>query len=208
MPAPRAANETWPIVALVGSAGGLAAVLRVLAPLPADFAGSIVVLIHRPPDQPSHLAEVIRRRCALPVVEADHGLPLLPGQVVVVPRGRHLLITPDDRVPATALIISGTYPPSRPSADLLLTTLATSVGPRAVAVILSGGGADGATGASAVHVCGGTVLATDETSSLHYSMPLAAIERDQAVDQILPLDRIAPVLMELAGARLRAGASA
>jgi two-component system chemotaxis response regulator CheB len=175
-----------------------------LAPLPADFAGSIVVLIHRPPDQPSHLAEVIRRRCALPVVEADHGLPLLPGQVVVVPRGRHLLITPDDRVPATALIISGTCP----SADLLLTTLATSVGPRAVAVILSGGGADGATGASAVHVCGGTVLATDETSSLHYSMPLAAIERDQAVDQILPLDRIAPVLMELAGARLRAGASA
>jgi two-component system chemotaxis response regulator CheB len=193
--------ETFPIVALVGSAGGLKAALRVLEPLPVDFAAAMVVLIHVPPDRPSHLVEVIRRRCSLPVVEADHGLPLLPGQVIVVPPGRHLLITPDDRIPATALIVSGAYPPSRPSADLLLATLATAVGARAVAVILSGGGTDGATGATAVHVCGGTVIATDETSSMHYSMPLAAIRRDDAVDRVLPLDEIAPALVELVDAR-------
>jgi two-component system, chemotaxis family, protein-glutamate methylesterase/glutaminase len=200
--------NAFPIIGLVGSAGGLEAAARVLEPLPADFAASMIVLIHRPPARPSHAAEVIGRRCALPVLEADHGLPLLPGRVIVVPPGRHLLITPDDRVPSTALIDSGAYPPNRPSADLLLATLATSVGPRAVAVILSGGGMDGATGATAVHVCGGTVLATDETSSTHYSMPLAAIERDDAVDQVLPLDRIAPALVELVAAPVAEATSA
>lgn len=200
----RADVERFPIVALVGSAGGLEAVSRVLEPLPADFAASMVVLIHLPPGRPSRLVDVIGRRCALPVLDADHGLPLLPGQVIVAPPGRHLLIAPDDRIPTTTLIESGAFPPSRPSADLLLATLATSVGPRAVAVILSGGGNDGATGATAVHACGGTVLATDETSSTHYSMPLAAIERDAAVDQVLPLDEIAPALVRLVDARAAA----
>ena len=117
--------------------------------------------------------------------------------MIVVPPGRHLLIAPGADVPRTALIVSGAYPPNRPSADLLLATLATAAGERAVAVILSGGGHDGATGATAIHACGGTVLATDETSSRHYSMPLAAIRRDDAVDRILPLDAIAGALEEL-----------
>lgn len=187
----------FPIVALVGSAGGVEAVMRILGRLPAGFPASFVVLIHLQPERTSHLAEIISRECALPVLAAEDGLPLLPGQVIVVPRGTHLLITPDDRVPKTSLIVSGAYPPSRPSADLLLATLATAVGARAIAVILSGGGHDGATGATAIHTFGGTVLATDETSSRHYSMPLAAIERDEAVDRILPLDEIASALEEL-----------
>jgi two-component system chemotaxis response regulator CheB len=201
MPAPTVAAETFPIVALVGSAGGLEAVTRILRRLPEDFAASLIVLIHLAPERASRMVELIRRDCPLPIVTAEDGSPLLSGQVIVVPPGRHLLITPDDEVPGTALIVSGAYPPSRPSADLLLSTLATAVGERAIAVILSGGGHDGATGATAVHLLGGTVLATDETSSLHYSMPLAAIERDEAVDRILPLDEIADALQNLVPAR-------
>jgi two-component system chemotaxis response regulator CheB len=91
-----------------------------------------------------------------PVVEAEHGVRLVAGQVTVVPPGTHPLITAGDRV-----IASGAFPPSRPSADLLRATLATAVGSRAIAVVLSGGGPDGATGATAVHVCGGIVLVTD-----------------------------------------------
>lgn len=187
----------FPIVALVGSAGGLDAALRVLSPLPGTFQASVIVLIHSPPERPSNLVDVISRECALPVFAAEHGLVLRPQQVIVVPPGRHLLVTPGTEAPETALIVSGLYPPSRPSADLLLATLATAVGPRAVAVILSGGGHDGATGATAVHICGGIVFATDETSSRHYSMPLAAIRRDAAVDRILPLDGIADALQQL-----------
>lgn len=199
-------QDGYPIVALVGSAGGLAAVERVLQPLPDGLAAAVIVLLHLPPERASNLVEIISRACPLPVLEAADGLPLLPGQVIVVPPGRHLLVTPDGETPTTALIVSGEYPPSRPSADLLLATLATAAGPRAVAVILSGGGHDGATGATAVHVCGGTVYASDETSSNHYSMPLAAIHRDDAVDRILPLDEIAEALEQLVLSR--AGLSA
>lgn len=189
-----------PVVALVGSAGGLEATIRVLERLPVTLEASVVVLIHLPPEHASHLVEVIARSCPLPARVAEDRMPLLPGHVIVVPPGRHLLITPDTDVPRTALIESGAYPPSRPSADLLLATLATAVGSRAIAVILSGGGHDGATGATAVHACGGTVLASDATSSNHYSMPLAAIGRDAAVDRVLPLDDIAAAIDELVAA--------
>jgi two-component system chemotaxis response regulator CheB len=193
--APRA-NE-FPVVALVASAGGLDAVARVLERLPHGFGGSVIVLIHQPPDRLSHLVEILDRRSALPVFAAGHDVDLVPGQVVVVPPGRHLLVTPDAR---TALIISGAAPPSRPSADLLLSTLATALGARAVAVILSGAGRNGATGATAVHVLGGTVLATDEATSTQYAMPLAAIERDETVDRIVPLDDVAQLLTDLVAA--------
>ena len=199
-------TAAFPIVALVGSAGGVEAVTRILSRLPADFPASVVVLIHMRPERTSQLVEVMSRECSLPIVAAVDGVPLLPSRAIVVPPGTHLLITPDGQVPQAALIVSGVYPPSRPSADLLLATFATAVGPRAIAVILSGGGHDGATGATAIHVCGGTVLATDETSSRHYSMPLAAIERDNAVDRILPLDEIGPALEELVSARTPAPA--
>jgi two-component system chemotaxis response regulator CheB len=190
-------EERFPIVALVGSAGGLEAVMRILRGLPRDFGASVVVLIHLRPERTSRLVGLIGRECPLPVAAVEDGAPLEPNEVVVVPPGTHALIMPDHDAPRTALIVSGAYPPSRPSADLLLATLATAVGERAIAVVLSGGGHDGATGATAVHACGGTVLATDETSSRHYSMPLAAIRRDEAVDRILPLDEIAPALADL-----------
>jgi two-component system chemotaxis response regulator CheB len=184
----------YPAIALVASAGGLQPVLRILNRMPVDFGGAIIVLIHQAPTHVSQLVLILRTGCRLPVDEAKHGESLQPGRVVVVPPGRHLLVTARGRL---ALIPSGPFPPSRPSADLLLTTLATAVGPRAVAVILSGGGHDGATGASAVHAFGGTVFATDEASSMIFSMPQAAIEREQAVDRILPLADIPGALEAL-----------
>jgi hypothetical protein len=93
------------------------------------------------------------------------------------------------------LIASGASPPSRPSADLLLATLATVCGPRATAVVLSGGGHDGATGATAVHDFGGTVLASSELTSQYFSMPRAAIERGSVIDGIVPLGELAALLV-------------
>jgi two-component system chemotaxis response regulator CheB len=107
---------------------------------------------------------------------------------VVVPPGQHVLVVPG---PRTALIASGPPPPSRPSADLLLSTLATAVGPAALAVVLSGGGHDGATGATAIHAFGGAVLASDEATSEVFSMPSATITRDSAIDDVGPLDELA-----------------
>lgn len=67
-----------------------------------------------------------------------------------------------------------------------------------MAVILSGDGNDGATGAVAVHQFGGTVLAADEASSPHLAMPAAVISRDEVVDEVLPVVETAKVLIGLA----------
>lgn len=183
-----------PLVALVCSAGGLKALISVLGPLPTAFRGAVIALQHQSPDHPSHLTGILARNCALPVSVAQHGAALRAGTVVVVPPGKHALVTQGNRL---ALITSEHSLPYRPSADLLLTSLALVAPRRTIAVILSGGGTDGATGAVAVHDFGGTVIAADEESSAYFGMPGAAIGRDDAVDHVLPVGEIPALLISL-----------
>jgi two-component system chemotaxis response regulator CheB len=180
------------VIALVGSTGGLAAVSEVLSGLPADLDAAVIVLIHQEPDRENKLVQMLAARSRMPVDAARDDTPLRAGSVVVSPPGKHVLITAG---PMVRLIASGAAPPSRPSADLLLATLATVCGPLATAVVLSGGGHDGATGATAVHQFGGTVLASSELTSQYFSMPQATIECDSVVDKIVPLGEIAAVLV-------------
>jgi chemotaxis response regulator CheB len=140
-PAPAGGGHDWPIIALVASAGGLDALEQILGALPKTLDASVVVLLHQAPDRDSRLVELLGRRSILPVDEARDGVALRPGRVTVVPPGSHLLI---GRGLRTTLIDSGASPPNRPSGDLLLATLATAAGARVLAVILSGGGHDGA----------------------------------------------------------------
>lgn len=191
------ATERLQVIALVASAGGLEAVSQVLERLPADLHAAVIVLIHQQPDRDNLLVDVLRRRSVLPIEAARDDTPLQPGRVVVAPRGRHVLIAPGPRV---ALIASGAIPPSRPSADLLLTTLAVACGRSATAVVLSGHGHDAATGATAIHRFGGTVLASNEASSEYFSMPEATITRDTAIDQVVALDEIAALLASIVAA--------
>jgi two-component system, chemotaxis family, protein-glutamate methylesterase/glutaminase len=193
-----AAGDDVPVVALVCSAGGLEALVSVLSGLPADLPAAVVALQHQPPDHASRLADILGARCSLPVRAAVHGDPMLRGHVLVVPPGKHALATVDGPL---ALIDSGSAPPSRPSADLLLTSLAVTAGTRTIAVVLSGGGHDGATGATAVHDFGGIVICADEASSLHFSMPAATIARDDAADYVLPVTEIPAQLEMLLAAR-------
>jgi two-component system chemotaxis response regulator CheB len=191
-------QAAFPVVALVCSTGGLDALTRVLGPLPADFPAAVLVLQHIHPAAHSSLTSILARRTALSVAEVADGSELRPGQILVAPPGRHTLVTGQGTV---ALIESGARPPYRPSADLLLTSLALAVGPRAVAVVLSGHGIDGATGATAVHHFGGVVVASDEASSTEFSMPGATIDRDTILDHALAVDEIAALLIALTGTR-------
>jgi two-component system, chemotaxis family, protein-glutamate methylesterase/glutaminase len=187
----------FPIVALVCSAGGMDALTRVLAPLPNDLPAAVVVLQHLSPDYHSELATLLDARTALTVTVATDGAVLAPGQVLVTPSGQHTLVTGEQTI---ALIPSGATPPYRPSADLLLTTLAVTCGARVIAVVLSGRGNDAATGASAVHRFGGTVIASTALTSTQEAMPQAAIDRNDAVDHVVPLDDIAELLRALISA--------
>ncbi len=191
-------DTTAPVIALVASAGGLDAVSSVLAPLTPPFGAPILVLIHQAPDHPSRLPQILSSRSALPAAHAQHGELLEPDRVLVAPPGKHLLVTNEGRL---ALVISGDYPPNRPSADLLMASMGLSLGPRAIAVVLSGSGHDGATGATIVHDFGGFVLTADEQSSRAYGMPDAANRRDHAVNETLPVDAIATRLQQLVDER-------
>jgi two-component system chemotaxis response regulator CheB len=181
------------VVALVCSSGGLDALRRVLRPLPAGIGAAFVVLQHQAPGADSVLASILGRSCDLDVRVAVDGSALERGVVHVIPPGKHALVTTSRTL---RLITSGPPPPYRPSADLLLATLATAVGEDGVAVILSGSGSDAATGGTAVHAFGGLVIASDEATSESFSMPHAAILRDGVVDHVLPVDEIGPMLVE------------
>jgi two-component system chemotaxis response regulator CheB len=198
-------SEERQVVALIASAGGFEAVSTVLEGLPENLDAAVVVLIHQAPDRENPLVSLLQRRSPLPVVAAQDDAPLAAGLVVVAPPGKHTLVTSGPRI---ALIVSGASPPSRPSADLLLATLATASGPLATAVVLSGGGHDGATGATAIHRLGGTVIASSEATSEHFAMPQATIERAHFVDHIVELNEIAGVLLKVINApegRIRRG---
>ncbi len=195
----RSGLSDFPVIALVCSAGGLDALTQVLAPLPADLPAALIVLQHMEPDRANELAAILGRRTALAVSSAVDGDRLAPGRVWVCPRGQHTLVTGDMSL---ALIPSGALPPYRPSADLLLTTLAVAGGSRVIAVVLTGRGNDAATGAGAIHRFGGTVIVSTLASSHQQAMPQATMSRDDAVDHVVALDDLADLLQSLVTAPL------
>lgn len=183
----------FPVLALVSSTGGLDALARVLGPLPVDLPAAVIAMQHTNPTHPSELARLLDRQTALTVRTAVDGAELVPGEVLVPPAGSHLLVGRDERV---HLIPTGLIPPARPSADLLLSTLAVSVGDRAIAVVLTGSGHDASLGVQAITLFGGACFMQDEASSVQYGMPGAA-NASGDYGPPLSLDELAAVLMKL-----------
>jgi two-component system chemotaxis response regulator CheB len=180
------------VVALVASLGGLDALSEVLAALPASFPAAVVVMQHVESGRVSRLPEILKARTALRVRTAADGDALCAGTVYVAPSGRHLSLR-DGRT----LALTDTVPVhfSRPSADVLLDSLAGAGAP-VVAVVLTGRGEDGAAGSVHVRNSGGTVLAQDWGTSANFGMPGAAVAAG-GVNEVLPLRAIAPRLVQL-----------
>jgi two-component system chemotaxis response regulator CheB len=116
-----------------------------------------------------------------------------PGTIYIAPPNHHLLIDPDATLSLSQTKLVHFV---RPSADLLFESVAASFKERAIAVVLTGTGSDGATGVKAIKQMGGIAIAQDQESSECFGMPGAAIETG-AVDWILPLDKIAATLVNL-----------
>ncbi len=180
------------VIALAGSAGALATFLEVLSHLPADFPAPILVVQHLNPQAHSWMPEILARRSPLAVKQAVHGERLLPGTVYIAPPDHHLLVGSDGTVELTH---TARVRYVRPAADPLFCSLAASFGARAVAVVLSGTGEDGAEGVRAIRRCGGTVIA--QAGAPFPGMPEAAI-RTGAADRVLAAVDIAGALRELA----------
>lgn len=172
------------VVAIGASAGGVAALQRLLAALPADFAAPVLVVQHLPADRPSRLHEVLGAHCALAVAEAEDKAPLAPGHVKIAPPGYHLLL--DDRG-TLALSTDAPVLYSRPAIDALFESVAQVFGPAALAIVLTGASEDGAAGLAAVRAAGGLGWVQDPAEAASPTMPAAALERAGA-DAVLTLE--------------------
>ena len=187
--------ETPPfhLVASAASAGGLNALSHVLAPLPRMFPAAIVIVQHLDPNHRSLMSSILSRRSDIQCAEARQGDKLRPGTALVAPPNKHLLVEPDGTVSLSNAALVHFV---RPSADLLFESVAASFREKAIAVVLSGTGSDGAGGVEAIKEMGGTVIAQDEETSEFFGMPASAIHTGN-VDLVLPLNEIAQALNQL-----------
>ncbi len=190
---PPMPNAAFDIVALAASAGGLRAVSQVIENLPANFPISIAIVQHLDPRHRSLMADILSRKTTLRVKQAEAGEQVAAGTVYIAPPDHHLLVNPDKTLALTQTELVHFL---RPSADLLFDSVAASYRDRAIAVVLSGTGNDGAMGVEAIHKMGGTVIAQDEETSEFFGMPNAAIQTG-IVDFVLPLPQVATALMSL-----------
>lgn len=180
-------------MAIASSAGGIAALVSVLGALQTPFDVPLLVVQHLDPKRPTAIATILARRTSLTVRLAEHGEAVEAGVVYVAPPDRHLLITPDHTIELTSTVRMNFL---RPSADVLFESVATAYDDRAVAVVLTGTGTDGAKGVSVVKSRRGTVIVQDPEDAQFDGMPRAAIDAVDA-DYVLPLDEIGLVLQGL-----------
>jgi two-component system chemotaxis response regulator CheB len=185
------------IVAIGTSTGGPVALKEVLAALPADFPVPVVVVQHMPPVFTKAFAERLNSVCAVRVKEAANGDPLLPGAVLLAPGALHMTVSRAGGAPRVAVEVGEPVSGHRPSVDVLIRSVADAYGARALGLIMTGMGRDGADALRELHRRGGRVLAQDENSSVIYGMNREVIQNGDA-DEVLPLERIGPRLDALA----------
>lgn len=187
------------VVGIGASTGGVEALRVVLAQLPDDLP-PILIAQHMLPGFTAPFARRLDTLCKLRVKEAEDGERALPGVAYIAPGGRHLLLT--HRVAGYVLEVNDEPPINRhrPSVDAMFRSMATAAGPRAIGVMLTGMGADGAAGMLQMRTAGAWTLAQDEASSVVFGMPRKAIELGGALE-VLALDDIAARLEALCDAK-------
>jgi len=187
------AEPTVDLVAIGASTGGPQALAHLLGALPGDFTPAVVVVQHMADGFIEGLATWLDGLCALPVGVATPGIRLAPGTVTIAPSARNLVVNEHLRV-------SIEHPPPTqfnvPGVDATFESVARAVGPRAIGVLLTGMGRDGAVGLKAMRNAGAITIGQDEESSAVWGMPAAAAACG-AVQRQLPLIEIAGALVAI-----------
>ncbi|HEX6591216.1 MAG TPA: chemotaxis response regulator protein-glutamate methylesterase [Moraxellaceae bacterium] len=185
------------VVVIGVSTGGPNALSDLLPQFPADFPVPILIVQHMPAFFTKALAQRLDRICALEVVEGLAHLRPKPGQVILAPGGRHLLLMrdgdavwarPDDAEPENFC---------RPAADVLFRSAAKVYGPRTLGVVLTGMGQDGESGSRQIREQGGQVIVQDQASSVVWGMPAAVMQAGLA-NAVLPLAEMPAEIMKRA----------
>lgn len=182
------------VVAIGVSTGGPPAIQKVLAKLPADFPACILIAQHMPQAFTGPFAKRLNAVCQIAVKEAEAGDRVKPGTAFVAPGGRHLLI--DQKVSRIDLLISDEPKEElyKPSANVLIASVAQGVGKRGIGVILTGMGSDGLEGIRELKKKSGYVLAQDDASCVVYGMPKAVVDAGLA-DEVLDIEDMSQAIM-------------
>ena len=181
------------VIAIASSMGGIEALKTVVADLPQDFPGAIVIVQHLSAQYKSHLTQILNRCTTLQVNEPKEGMSLKAGNIYVAVPNKHLIINPNGTI---SLSDAPKEHFVRPSAEYTFKSLANSYGKKAVAIVLTGCDGDGKQGVQIIQEMGGKVIAQDRYTSQVFSMPQSAIETG-CVDLVLPLDEIADGLVNM-----------
>jgi two-component system chemotaxis response regulator CheB len=178
---PQEFDRQRPVLVVGASTGGPAALAKVLGGLPPDLAVGAIVVQHIADGFVPGLVSWLSTVTMLNVKAAEHGEKIEPGTVYIAPTGSHTVVTAGGQL---GLLDEPPVESQRPAVDVLFESVPRQYGRRAIAVLLTGMGRDGARGLKVIRETGGHTIAQDEESCVIFGMPKAAIELD-AAEQIL-----------------------
>jgi two-component system, chemotaxis family, protein-glutamate methylesterase/glutaminase len=190
-------RQPFDVICVGASAGGVLALAKLTASLPADLDAAVLVLMLMTHDSRDALPAILRRGSALPVAEAADRAPLVHGQIRIAPPGYRLRVTAQ----GTLVDAAGSPASRRPSIDELFESAALAFGSRVLGVILSGELHDGASGMDAIRRAGGVTVVQAPESAFATSMPLAVIRAGDA-DHVATIDELGALIGRLAQPRL------
>jgi two-component system chemotaxis response regulator CheB len=205
MPAPRPQKRRpdynqaaqW-VIAIGASSGGPSALRQFLPNIPPTIRAGIVIVQHLPESFTPVFVRWLDEACQIEVKQAEPGDQILPGRALVAPGGLHMLVRSDGRVVLDPGRPLGGH---RPSIDVLFRSVAREYKDRAIGVIMTGMGDDGADAIGEIKRAGGLTLAQDRESSVVFGMPRAAIERGNIV-RVVPLSKMASEIISAIGGLL------
>jgi two-component system CheB/CheR fusion protein len=187
--APADVVDNFPVVGIGASAGGLDACRKLVAALPDDSGMAYILVQHLDPNHESMMVDLLGGHTAMPVRQAINGMPLEPDHFYVIPPGTYLSVNQGTLSLTPPLARHGARLPF----DFLLNSMAQECGPRAIAIILSGSGADGSLRLKAIKEKGGFVIAQDPDEAGYDGMPRSAMNTG-TVDVVLRIDEIPAAL--------------
>ncbi len=198
-PAPRGADgreaAELELIAIGTSTGGPVALKTVLTMLPGDLPVGVVIVQHMPPVFTKAFAERLDQCCAIRVKEAENGDPIVPGHALLAPGNWHMTVSKFGGEPRVELNQNENVNGHRPSVDVLMHSVALEYRNRALGVIMTGMGKDGAEGLRELHKRGGYIIAQDKDSSVIYGMNREVVQNGNA-HEVVPVDTIAARIVE------------
>ncbi|OGR28660.1 MAG: hypothetical protein A2277_18545 [Desulfobacterales bacterium RIFOXYA12_FULL_46_15] len=185
-------RNSYKWLGLVASTGGPKALSEILGSLPRNFPLPIFVVQHITASFHDGFIDWLNSITPLSVMKADTRMIPVPGSIYLPPVDHHLIVQNGHVLPANSPLVCR----QRPSGTVLFQSMAEHSGRNVIGVVLTGMGEDGSEGLKAIKDAGGYTIAENESTSVVYGMPAAAVAID-GVCESLPLDEIAPRILEL-----------